>query len=187
MFNANVFGTLKVIRAVLPHLRRTEASFPRVIANFGSSGSWAGWLSSGGYCGTKWAVSGMTESLAQEVAPFGIKVVVIEPGAFKTGILDSTLHGRRVDASCSLDEYKDMREAVNRGMAAYIEPGDPAKGGIITVDVLTSSGCADGREIPLRLLLGSGAIDEIGKKCTDTLKLIDTWSDVAKSADFPKE
>lgn len=73
-FNVNVFGMLNVTRAVLPYMRAQKSG---VIAHFGSVGSWGGAPAAGIYSSTKWAISGVTESLYPELAPFGINVVVI--------------------------------------------------------------------------------------------------------------
>ncbi|KAF2718116.1 NAD(P)-binding protein [Polychaeton citri CBS 116435] len=184
-FNTNVFGVIKVTRAVLPYMRATETAVTKVIANFGSMGSWTGWVSSGIYCSTKWAISGLTEALAEEVAPFGIKAVIIEPGTFRTELLSST-SGRRVLAERRLDEYKEMRDAVHGFMNATsgAQMGNPTKGATVIVDVLISTGCAEGRDIPPRLLLGSDAIETIKQKCSATVTLIDEWRDVIKSTDI---
>jgi NAD(P)-dependent dehydrogenase (short-subunit alcohol dehydrogenase family) len=86
-FNTNVFGMLNVSRAVLPHLR--AASGEKVIANFGSIGSWRGGPGYALYSATKWACSGISESMRAELEPFGIKTTVIEPGYFRTNLLNA--------------------------------------------------------------------------------------------------
>lgn len=186
-FNTNVFGTMRVTRAVLPYLRSSAASSgsPSVIANFGSMGSWTGWPLSSAYVSTKWAVSGWTESLAAEVAPFNVRALVVEPGTFRTNFLNSSA-GRRVLAQKKLDEYKDMREAIGSYMDSQdgSQPGDPEKAAKVILDVVTATGCAEGKEIPLRLPLGSDAIETIGKKCKDTQEVLEQWGDIIKSTDF---
>lgn len=76
-FNTNVFGLLNTTRAFLPYMRKARSG---VIANFSSVGAWRGVSGVGLYCASKWCVSGLSETMTQELAEFGIKVVCIEPG-----------------------------------------------------------------------------------------------------------
>jgi NADP-dependent 3-hydroxy acid dehydrogenase YdfG len=76
-FEVNVFGALRVTRAVLPYLRAQRAG---VVCNMGSIGGWRGTPVGGLYCATKWALAGVTQSLKAEVQDFGIEVVIVEPG-----------------------------------------------------------------------------------------------------------
>ena len=85
LFGTNVFGLLGVIRAVLPHMRRQRSGH---IINVSSVGGYAGFPGWGVYGATKFAVEGISEALAGEVAPLGIKVTVVEPGFFRTDFLD---------------------------------------------------------------------------------------------------
>lgn len=105
-FDVNVFGTLNVIRQALPQLRRQRAGH---ILNFSSiggiMGTFPGW---GIYCATKFAVEGLSESLSAEVAPFGIKVTIVEPGYFRTDFLSAD--SLRLPES-KLDEYTAVRES----------------------------------------------------------------------------
>lgn len=98
-FNTNVFGTMNVARAVLPYMR---AQYSGVVANFGSIGSWRGAPGAGLYETSKWAVSGLSESMKTVLEEFGIKTVVIEPGYFRSGFLND---GARVKAR-HMDEYR---------------------------------------------------------------------------------
>lgn len=181
-FNTSVFGTLRVIRAVLPYIRETSSAVPKVVANTGSSGSWTAWPSTGIYCGTKWAISGLTEGLAAELAPHGIKAVIIEPGTFRTDFHSSD---RRKTADRRLPVYKKMRDTIHGYMnqAHGTQPGDVEKAGRTIIDVLTASGSAEGRELPVRLLLGSDCLNVVEGKCKDTLKIIGEWSAIIKSTD----
>src|ERR1700755_696194 len=85
LFGTNVFGLLGVTRAVLPHMRRQRSGH---IINVSSVGGYTGYPRWGVYGATKFAVEGLTEALAAEVAPLGIKVTVVEPGFFRTDFLD---------------------------------------------------------------------------------------------------
>ena len=87
LFGTNVFGLLGVTRAVLPHMRRQRSGH---VINLSSVGGYAGYPGWGVYGATKFAVEGISEALAAEVAPLGIKVTVVEPGFFRTDFLDET-------------------------------------------------------------------------------------------------
>lgn len=90
----NVFGVFHVVQAVLPVLREQRSGH---IVQISSAMGVATFAGTGGYCASKWALEGMSEALSQEVAPFGIKVTIIEPGAFATDFASSavfTVHGQ---------------------------------------------------------------------------------------------
>ncbi|KAI5467589.1 hypothetical protein BGZ63DRAFT_31312 [Mariannaea sp. PMI_226] len=179
-FNTNVLGTIKVVRAVIPYLRAQQAG---VIANFGSLASWNGLPATGFYNASKWAVSGFTESIAAELAHLGIKVTCVEPGMFRTGFLNP---GRRVSTALRMrDVYSKSAEETRASLdrANNEQIGDVAKGAKVTVDVLTETGVAEGREIPLRIVLGSDSVRVIKGKCESTLALLKEWEDIAISTD----
>ncbi|GKT41785.1 putative oxidoreductase YxbG [Colletotrichum spaethianum] len=180
-YNTNVFGTLKVCRAAAPHLRAQGFG---AVANIGSIGSWAGGAAVALYCSTKAAVSILTEGFADEMKPFGVDVCILEPGYFRTGFLNA---GARTTAKHVVDaynvgpagDYKKLLEVANNN-----QPGDPIKGARVVVDVLTKSGAAEGREIPVRLLLGTDCLAGVRAKCKDTMALLDEWEPVSASTDF---
>ncbi|GKT64706.1 estradiol 17-beta-dehydrogenase [Colletotrichum tofieldiae] len=180
-YNTNVFGTLKVCRAAAPHLRTQGYG---VVINIGSVGSWAGGAAVALYCSTKAAVSILTEGFADEMKPFGVDVCILEPGYFRTGFLNP---GARTMAKHAIDaynvgpagEYKKLLEVANNN-----QPGDPIKGARVVVDVMTKSGASEGREIPVRLLLGTDCLAGVRAKCKDTMVLLDEWESVSASTDF---
>ncbi len=105
-FEINVFGTLNVIRQVMPQLRKQQSGHILNLSSIaGISVGFPGW---GIYCATKFAVEGLSESLAQEIAPFGIKVTIVEPGYFRTEFLSS---GSLQVASAPMEEYDLVRES----------------------------------------------------------------------------
>jgi len=182
-FNTNVFGTLNVTRAVLPYLRAQRSG---VVANFGSLGSWRGGPAFALYAATKWSVSAISESLRPELEPFGITTTVIEPGYFRSGFLNA---GARVKSERTIKDYDetvtgDIRRMLDQ--ADNNQPGDVAKGAEVIVDVLTGTGVAEGKEIPLRLVLGSDCQTAIRGKLADTEKLLDEWKEISDSTDYPK-
>lgn len=123
---------------------------------------------------------GLTESLRLEVAPFGIKVCVVEPGYFRTGFLNP---GARIVAKKHIADYDDT--VVGQVKAMFSERdnkqlGDTGKGCRVMFDVFTQK---NGKEIPERLPLGSDVYEGIGAKLSDTRKLLDEWKDVIVSTD----
>ncbi|KAK3956332.1 hypothetical protein QBC32DRAFT_367072 [Pseudoneurospora amorphoporcata] len=169
-YNTNVLGTFNVARAVVKYLRAAAAVPGQqvALANFGSLGSW----SSGAgvaHCNTKFAVSGLTEGLAEELKPFGIDVCVVEPGYTQTGKV-AAYQGTAVAA------VHDALETYNGK-----QPGDVDKSAKVLVDVLTKSGVAKDREVPVRLALGADTLEVIRKKCEDTLRLNGEWEDISRS------
>ena len=151
------------------------------IALFGSVGSWHGGPAAGIYCATKWAISGLAESLRPEVAPFGIGVCVIEPGYFRTGFLNA---GARIKTEQRIKDYDEsavgqMRQFLDQ--ADDKQPGSLEKGARVIVDVLEGK-----EEVPVRLALGSDARAAIGEKCRSTLEYLEGAKDLIDSTDYPK-
>ncbi|CAI0651655.1 unnamed protein product [Colletotrichum noveboracense] len=180
-FNTNVLGTLKVCRAAAPHLRAQGFG---VIVNIGSLGTWESCAAAGLYCATKAAVSNLTEAFRDELSPFGVDVCALEPGYFRTGFLNP---GARIKAKVDLDAYQtgpagNYKKLLND--ADNHQPGDPVKGAHVVVDVFTKSGVAEGREIPIRLVLGKDCLAAVRKKCQETLALMDEWESITTTTDF---
>lgn len=160
---------------------RTQRS--GTIALFGSLGSWHGGPAAGLYCATKWAVSGLAESLRAEMASFNVAVCAIEPGYFRTGFLNP---GARVQTQTRIKDYDDS--AVGQVRAALEQtdnnqPGDLVKGAKMIVDVLS---LATVKEVPMRLVLGSDARHAIEGKCTSTLEYLKENRLMIDSTDYPK-
>lgn len=154
VFETNVFGVLNVTRAVLPGMREKRTGH---IINFSSVGGFAGSIGWGVYNGTKFAVEGISEALALELAPLGIQVTIVEPGYFRTDFLDgSSLHF----AATALEDYAETSGRMrDRAQAvSHQQPGDPRAGARVVVDI-------GGRpDAPLRLPLGADAVERIEDK-----------------------
>ncbi|OQV09753.1 hypothetical protein CLAIMM_13842 [Cladophialophora immunda] len=177
-FATNVFGPLNVTRSILPYMRAKRSG---VIANFSSIGAWRGTPAVGIYEASKWAVSGITETLQLELADFNIKVCSIEPGYFRSNFLSSghkILHVNHISDydSTAVRRTEERVEHTNQN-----QPGDPAKGAKVIVDTLTG---ATGKEIPLRLALGADAYRIIRGKCEETIKGLDEWKEITSSTDI---
>jgi NAD(P)-dependent dehydrogenase (short-subunit alcohol dehydrogenase family) len=174
LFGTNVFGLLGVTRAVLPHMRRQRSGH---IINLSSVGGYTGYPGWGVYGATKFAVEGISEALAGEVAPLGIKVTVVEPGFFRTDFLDETSLLR------TAREIEDYRDSVGktRAHAADVnhgQRGDPRKLAQAFIAL------ANAKEPPLRLPLGSDTVERIESKNAFVARELAAWRTIAASTDF---
>ncbi|WP_332368116.1 SDR family oxidoreductase [Spirosoma telluris] len=123
-FDVNVFGSLNVIRAVMPHLREQQSGH---IFNISSIGGFTGNFPGFGiYCATKFAVEGLSESLAAEAKAFGINVTIVSPGYFRTDFLTATSIGV---PSHPIDAYEAVRasQQAHQTQINGNQPGDPKK------------------------------------------------------------
>ena len=173
VYDANVFGSLNVIRVVLPTLRRQRSGH---IINLSSIGGFAGAAGWGIYCSTKFAVEGFSEALHQELAPLGIHVTIVEPGYFRTDFLD----GSSLETEANvIDDYADTA-GTTRAHATDVnhnQPGDPVKAAAAIVDL------ASAPEPPLRIQLGRDAFDGVANKLSFVAEEQRAWRDVANSTD----
>lgn len=174
LFNTNVFGVLNVIRAVVPYMRKQASGHIINISSIGGYASYPGW---GVYCATKFAVEALTESLAYELQPFGIKATTVEPGFFRTDFLDST---SLVSTKKNFAEYAETVGAMRdfAASANHAQPGDPTKLSKAILELV------DSENPPLRLPLGSDTVQKITEKNQFVQKELDTWKDLAVSTDF---
>lgn len=174
LFDVNVFGPFRLIRAALPRLRAQKSGH---IVNITSIAGRAPMASSGMYAAAKAAVEGMSQSLAQEVAPFGIKVTAVAPGGFRTDFLSD----HSIRRSAVADAYA---ESVGKSLAylddmAGKQAGDPERAAQALLTVV------DAPEPPLHLLLGSDALRRGREKLDAVVDEIDRWEEVTRSTDFP--
>ncbi|RWA11865.1 hypothetical protein EKO27_g3236 [Xylaria grammica] len=181
--NVNVLAIMNLTRLEIAYLRPRKSGY---IANFGSVGSWYGGSAFSHYAAAKWAVSGFTESVHEEVKEFGISATVVEPGYFRTGFLNEGGNNRKVVSNLLEAEYKGSSvDLTRKALADYNnhQPGDVDKGAKVIVDVLTGSGVAAGKEFPIRVVLGRDCMNDIRAKIARTEKLIKEWEDVIVSTD----
>ena len=175
MFEANVFGLVNMTKAVLPVMRRQRRG---LIINISSIGGLTSFAATGYYHGTKYAVEGISESLALEVRPLGIDVMIVEPGPFRTNwagpsIKQSATHIS--DYAATAGERRKQTEARSGNQA-----GDPVRAAQAIIDASMSA------EPPLRLLLGKMAL-ELARKKLSTMKTdFDNWEAITNGADFPE-
>lgn len=120
------------------------------------------------------------ESLCQETENMGIKVLLIEPGRFRTNLLSS---GNVKTVQSKIADYAETSTKVIEGLAQenHSQPGDTEKGVAIILDLVRKEGCVAGRDIPLRMPLGTDCFKDIKEKCEETLKMLDEWATVINS------
>jgi NAD(P)-dependent dehydrogenase (short-subunit alcohol dehydrogenase family) len=175
IYATNVFGLLAVTRAVLPAMRRQRSGH---VINLSSIGGYRAGAGFGVYCSTKFAVEGLSEALAAELAPLGIHVTVVEPGYFRTDFLDqsSLVHTERV-----LDAYEATVGKLRGHVGAmnHAQPGNPVK--------LASALLAlvDAPQPPVRLALGSDTVRAIEEKNAAVASELAAFRTLSLSTDFP--
>ncbi len=175
MYATNVFGLLRVTRAFLPQFRKQRSGHILNVSSIGGLTASPGW---GIYQSSKFAVEGLSEALAQEVAALGIHVTIIEPGPFRTDFL-----GRSgVEAAKEIEDYATTAAIGRRYRSDQNgrQPGDPLKAVQAMMQVV------DSKNPPLRLLLGAGALKRLREKLEAWQKEIAAWEPVTVGADFPE-
>lgn len=172
----NVFGALRLTRLVLPHMRRRNAGH---IVQISSIAGFAASPGLGLYNASKFALEGFSEALAQEVAPFGIHVTLVEPGPFRTDWAGPSL----ATAQQRIDAYADTAHKTIATLYGYsgAQPGDPAKAAAVIIQAVESA------QPPLHLPLGRWAVDRMREKMRTLSTEIDAWEAVALATDFTQE
>jgi NAD(P)-dependent dehydrogenase (short-subunit alcohol dehydrogenase family) len=173
VYETNVFGLLRVTRAVLPYLRKQRSGH---IVNLSSIGGLTGMPGWGIYNSTKFAVEGLSEALAAELAPLGIGVTIVEPGPFRTDFLGGSLEkAARVLPDYEVTAGKTRAGAVERNGK---QPGDPAAAADAIIQSVTSP------DPPLHLLLGKFAYDRFNQKLDSFRREMESWRELALATDF---
>ncbi|MBF9066880.1 oxidoreductase [Streptacidiphilus fuscans] len=173
LMDLHFFGPVALTRAALPHMRRQGSGAIVQLTSMGGRFAFAG---VGAYCGTKFALEGLSESLAAEVAPHGIRVLIVEPGAFRTSFAGAGA----LSQSEAMDAYQDTVGPVRAGLSggAGQEAGDPAKAAAAILTAL------DAPEPPLRLLLGNDAADAVSGSLERDRAEFRAWEKLTRSTDF---
>ncbi|MDK1388878.1 oxidoreductase [Sinorhizobium sp. 8-89] len=174
MFEVNVWGLANMTRAVLPGMRRRRSG---TIVNISSIGGLRSVPALSFYAASKFAVEALSEGLSKEVEPLGIKILIVEPGPFRTDWA-----GRSAgEATVSINDYEDTAGAVWRRIRGYSgkQPGDPERAARAIVMAVNAA------EPPLRLLLGREALAGARAKLDALRKDFDAWAEVTEGADFP--
>lgn len=172
LFEINFFGAGNMIQAVLPGMRKRRAGH---IINITSIGGLTGVMAAGYYCASKFAMEGLSDALAQEVEPFGIKVMLVEPGAFRTEWSRSAN-----ESSLRIEDYANTAGAQRDSFlnSPGTQPGDPALAARAIVQVIRTGNA------PRRLLLGKDAYEQAIEKINSLRTEFDEWKELTFSTDF---
>lgn len=174
VMDTNFFGALDVTRALLPHLRERRAGH---IFNISSLAGVIGFPGCGLYAASKFALEGMSEALAVELAPFGVRVTIVEPGGFRTNFSRGSLR----QAAQTIDAYAGTPSARARSSISQYsghEPGDPAKAAAAIITALEAP------VAPLRLVLGADAVRMVRSAFDGALKQVAEWEAVSNGTGF---
>jgi NAD(P)-dependent dehydrogenase (short-subunit alcohol dehydrogenase family) len=173
IYETNVFGLLRVTRTVLPYLRKQRSGHIVNISSIGGLTGMPGW---GIYNSTKFAVEGLSEALAAELAPLGIGVTIVEPGPFRTDFLGGSLEKvAKVFPDYEVTAGKTRAGAVERNGK---QPGDPAAAADAIVQAVTSP------DPPLHLLLGKFAYERFNQKLDAFRREMESWRELTLATDF---
>ncbi|MFD2676683.1 oxidoreductase [Camelimonas lactis] len=171
MFETNVFGLIETTRAALPALRRSRGGR---IVNLSSIAGIAGRAGFGYYNASKFAVEGLSEALAQEVAPFGVKVIIVEPGPFRTEFLGRSINAARNE----MPAYAETSGVTRRYAAENdgLQGGDPHKAIAVILKAIDSDAP------PLHLVLGDEAYPRVRAKLKAFEADLDAWEPLGGAA-----
>jgi NAD(P)-dependent dehydrogenase (short-subunit alcohol dehydrogenase family) len=169
----NLFGVVNVTRAVLPQMRRQRAGH---IVQMSSLQGIEAMVGGGYYCASKFAVEGLSESLAGEVEHLGIKVTIVEPGPHRTEFASS----QSAEVGEAIDDYA---ESVGEARKAFADmdgnqPGNPERAATAIIEAVEND------DPPLRLPLGQLALENIRAKLETQLEELERWSAIGASTDL---
>ena len=175
MFEVNVFGLARMMHLVLPGMRARRRGH---IVNISSIGGLRAFPAVGYYNATKFAVVGLSEALAQEVAPLGIRVTIVEPSGFRTDWAGRSAE----EAPAEIADYAETAGANRRNLrkASGRQPGDPARAAQAIIKAV------EAETAPLHLLLGKAALKGARIKLEQLKEQFDAWEETTIGADFPE-
>ena len=173
LFRTNFWGPVAIIRAVLPYMRAKRSG---TIINVSSIAALRTAPGSGYYAASKCALEGLSEGLRMETAPLGIKVMVVEPGAFRTDFAGRSL----TQSSTVIADYEETagRRRIGRDTTHGTQPGDPDKGAELIIRA------SEAEDIPFRLLLGSDAVSFADNVMKSRCKEYEKWRDFSCESDY---
>jgi NAD(P)-dependent dehydrogenase (short-subunit alcohol dehydrogenase family) len=176
MFEINFWGLANMTRAALPGMRKRRSGH---IVNISSMGGIRGAPAVGYYNATKFGLEGLSEALAQETAPLGIKVLIVEPSGFRTDWAGRSAN----QTSHPIADYDSTAGARQRQIRGYSgkQPGDPARAAAAIIQAVEAP------DAPLRLMLGKAALAAGRGKVEALSRDFESWAAVSEGADFPSE
>jgi NAD(P)-dependent dehydrogenase (short-subunit alcohol dehydrogenase family) len=174
LMDLHFFGPVALIRAVLPHMRRRGSGAIVQMSSMGGRFSFPGCAA---YSATKFALEGLSEALAEEAVAFGIRVLIVEPGAFRTGFAGA---GALQPSAATMPEYEDTVGTFRQMLPTTDgkQPGDPAKAAAAIIAAL------DADKPPLRLVLGNDSFDMVSQHLSASQQELLAWEPVARGTDF---
>ncbi|MDT2005660.1 SDR family NAD(P)-dependent oxidoreductase [Rhodococcus opacus] len=176
LFATNFFGPVDLIKQVLPQMRSRRSG---TIVNVSSIGAPRSNPASGYYTATKAALEGMSDALNREVAPLGIRVMVLEPGAFRTDFAGRSL----TQSGTVIDDYAGTagKRRKENDHTHGTQQGDPDRAAQVIIATV------EGKQAPFRLLLGTDAIQIVREELQGRIDEIDEWAHVSATTDFANE
>ncbi|ORA38176.1 SDR family oxidoreductase [Mycobacterium aquaticum] len=173
LMDLHLFGPAALVRAALPVMREQRSG---TIVQMSSQGGRMSFPGVSTYSASKFALEGWSEALAGEVAPFGVRVMLVEPSRFRTAFNAADV----LDFTEVSTPYRDILDEVRADMAGAdgIQEGDPVKAAEIIVSIAHSA------DVPLRLPLGAEAVERLTAAYQRGLDEVDRWAQLARSADF---
>ena len=171
LFELHFFGPAALVRAVLPHMRARQPGAIVQLSSMGGQMSFAGFSA---YSATKFALEGLSEALADEARAFGIRVLIVEPGAFRTGLFNA--NSESAASEVYADSVGNTRQMIEAGHGT--QPGDPAKAASAIHTALNAD------QTPLRLPLGSDAVDAVAAHLDAVRDELMAWEAVARDTAF---
>jgi len=175
LFDINLFGLAAVTAAVLPSMRARRRGH---IVNVASAGAIIAFPGVGFYNASKWAVLGLSESLAKETASLGIRVTVAAPSGLRVRSADGDAHFEM--GAAPLADYDATVGAMQRGLAASFgrQPGDPTRAARVIASAVDSD------RAPFRLLLGKAAVDYAKQRARELAADAESWEAISVSVDY---
>ena len=176
LFATNFFGTVAMIKAVLPGMRARRSG---TILNVSSIAGQLAAPGSGYYSASKFAVEGMSDALRKEVGPLGIRVTIVEPGAFRTDFAGRSLRQSKTAITDYASTAGPRRKENDKTHGT--QPGDPARAARALIKLVA------GASLPVRLLLGSDAVRVVSAELEAHRQEIEAWKEISTSTDFPRQ
>ena len=176
LFQTNFFGPVALIQAVLPHMLRQRAG---AIVNISSIAAVNTFPGSGYYGASKCALEGLSSALEKEVAPLGIQVMVVEPGAFRTDFSGRSLR----QAEKAIADYAETagRRRIEHDHSHGTQPGDPDQGARLVLEALR------GPQPPFRLVLGADAWEVYTQTTQAHIAAMEPWVEKSRQTAFPPD
>ncbi|WP_028710498.1 oxidoreductase [Paracoccus pantotrophus] len=174
LFDTNFFGAVAMIQAVLPRMRTRRAGAIVNVSSIAGRGAAPG---SAFYAATKFALEGMSDALRKEMKPLGIKVIVIEPGAFRTDFAGRSLLQTQANISDYAQTAGQRRKENDHSHGT--QQGDPARGAEAIIRVVEAP------KSPFRFAMGSDAVAFVGGELDAQRRELDEWTELSVTTDFP--